>query len=66
MAKYHIMDAVSGAMVATVQAGNGLAALKKFQRERAMSTGIWEYHKAAGIWTASTTYGAYFIARKDG
>ena len=66
MAKYQITDAVSGAKVARVQAGNGLTALKRFQRERAMSTGLWEYHKAAGIWTASTTHGAYFIARKEG
>ena len=66
MKAFSIVDAVSKTKVDLIMARDGRVALKRFRESHAMSAGMWEIHKCRGLWTASTTYGAYFIAREEG
>ena len=46
-----------------IEAGNGKSALRKFQRNHCMNSGMYEIHKVkANCWEMSSTYGSYFYA----
>ena len=63
MKQYVITDA-KGEKITSIAAGNGKAALKRFQKS-CTATGFYEVHKVEGVWTLSTSFGAYYTAIED-
>lgn len=63
MKTFDIIDANNNQVVRTISAGNGKAALRQF-RNLFTATGMYEIHKVLNIWTLSSSYGAYFVAKE--
>lgn len=65
MKTFTITDANNGQKLASIQARDAKSALKKFLRSHCMYTGMYEIHQTLGVWTLSSSYGAYFTAREE-
>ena len=61
--KNFIIKDSRGEEIMSVSAGNGKTALKHF-RQSCTSTGIYEIRKLEGVWTLSTSFGAYYTAQE--
>lgn len=64
MKRFDIVDANGTKTVITILANNGKIALQKYLRQYAMYSGMYEIHKIKGIWSLSSSYGAYFVAKE--
>ena len=61
---FEIVGCINNQVVDSILAGNGKAALNRFQ-QGLLSTGFREIHRSkAGLWMLSTSYGTYFVARE--